>query len=442
MNASGNPKPVIGLVSLGCAKNLVDSELLLRQLAHNNIQVVFEPQSVDLLDGIIINTCGFITDAKEESVNTILEFVTAKQEGRLQKVIVMGCLSERYRVELQKEFPEVDGFFGVNELPAVIRLLDGTFNSSISGERILTTPAHYAYLKIAEGCNRRCSFCAIPEIRGKHRSRPVDDIVQEAKYLVRQGVKELLLISQDTTWYGIDRSGKREIANLMQRLAEESGAAWLRLHYTHPHQFPPDLLDVFQRYANICHYVDMPLQHINDGMLKSMRRGTDGTTIKRLIHVIREKLPDVSLRSTFITGYPGETETVFHELMHFLEDYRFDRVGAFSYSHEEGTPAYDLNDSVPEKIKLERQEAILSLQETISVDKNEEKIGKKIRVLVDEQEGDYWVARTEGDSPEIDETVLIPVKESALVAGNFYDVVVTDAAPFELMAKLPATESD
>ena len=439
MEVNRKSQRVIGLVSLGCAKNLVDSEQLFRQLAFNGIRVVFEPQSLQSLDGVIINTCGFIADAKEESIDTILEYIEAKKKGLLSSVIVMGCLSERYRNDLKAEIPEADGFFGVNELPEIIRLLDGTFNPSIAHERILTTPSHYAYLKIAEGCSRSCSFCAIPRIRGKYLSRPADAIVNEAKYIVKQGVKEILVISQDTTWYGIDRSNKREIASLMRRLAEESGAEWIRLHYTHPHQFPLDLLDVIQEYPTICRYIDIPLQHVNNEILKSMRRGTNADDIRRLIETIRERLPDVTLRSTFITGYPGETEAAFEELMRFLEITEFDRAGFFTYSHEEDTPAYKLQDAISPATKTTRQKALQELQEGISWKKNLKKVGKKIRVLVDEKEGDFWVARSEADSPEIDETILIPLSKAVLTPGNFYEVSVTGAAPFELFAEIRAT---
>ena len=426
----------IGLVSLGCAKNLVDSELLMKQLEANDFELVFDPVNTSDIDSAIINTCGFINDAKQESVNTILQFVQAKQNRLIDHVYVMGCLSERYLSKLQQEIPEVDAFFGVNDLKKIIRHIGGTYRTQLIGERKLTTPAHYAYLKIAEGCDRKCSFCAIPLIRGKHVSRPIEEIVSEASLLVKSGVKEINLISQDTTYYGLDLYKKRLLPQLLDKLANLNGIEWIRLHYTYPDGFPLELLEVVKAHPNICNYIDIPLQHISDRILKSMHRGMDGTTTRKLIDTIRQAIPDVAIRTTLIAGYPGETEKEFQELRGFVEEYRFNRLGVFAYSHEEATLAHQLKDSISEKRKIERVDELMYLQEGISLSLNLEKVGQTMKVLVDRLEGEFYVARTEYDSPEVDNEVLIDKKHKILIPGDFYTVKIIRAESFDLYAEL------
>lgn len=426
----------IGMVSLGCAKNLVDAELLMKQLEANNYELVFDPTNANDLDTAIINTCGFIGDAKKESVDTILQFVNAKINGQLQHVYVMGCLSERYQLQLRKEIPEVDEFFGVNDLKKIIRHLGGRYKSSLLGERMITSPGHFAYLKIAEGCDRKCSFCAIPLIRSKHRSRPLEDIVNEAKCLVAKGVKELNVISQDTTYYGLDIYKKRRLPELLEALAHVSGLEWIRLHYTYPDGFPLDTLDVINTYPNICKYIDIPLQHISDRILGSMRRGITANETRRLIDTIRNRIPGVAIRTTFITGYPGETAAEYKALRAFIEHARFDRLGVFTYSAEEDTLAFGLKDSVSQRVKLQRAEELMSLQEGISQSINSNKIGSTVKVILDRLEGEYFVARTEFDSPEVDNEVLIPRRGSKLKPGSFHNVIITKAESFDLYAEL------
>ncbi|MBN1198423.1 MAG: 30S ribosomal protein S12 methylthiotransferase RimO [Bacteroidales bacterium] len=426
----------IGVISLGCAKTLVDSEELIRQLEFNEFQVTFEPATGLLLDAVIINTCGFIADAREESVQTILEYTQAKNRGEVRQLIVMGCLAQRYRQELKQEIPEADAIFGVDQIPEIVRFLDGESRYPLFPSRRLTTPSHYAYLKIAEGCDRTCSFCAIPSIRGQHRSRSMEEIVSEAGSLRQQGVKELILISQDTTYYGIDLYGRKEIATLMRRIAETSEMQWIRLHYTHPHAFPHELIDVMREYPTICKYIDIPLQHISDPLLKSMKRGIDSNGTRRLLDTIREKLPGVTIRTTFITGYPGEKESHFRELCRFLMEMQFERVGIFGYSHEENTPAYSLRHTIPEKTILERKNELLTIQESISLNHNLNKVGSEMTVLIDRREGKFWIARSEGDSPEVDQEVLIPVEEAQHFSpGSFGRVIITGAEPFDLIAR-------
>jgi ribosomal protein S12 methylthiotransferase len=421
---------------LGCAKNLVDSELLMKQLEANKFELVFDPVNTAGIDSAIINTCGFINDAKQESIDTILQFVQAKQHNLIEHVYVMGCLSERYTSKLQQELPEVDAFFGVNDLKKIISHIGGTYRSQLTGERKLTTPAHYAYLKIAEGCDRKCSFCAIPLIRGNHTSRPMEEIVSEASRLVSAGVKEINLIAQDTTYYGLDLYKKRLLPELLDTLAHLKGLEWIRLHYTYPDGFPVDLLEVVRSHSNICNYIDIPLQHISDRILKSMRRGMDGKSTRKLVDTIRQNIPGVALRTTLIAGYPGETEKEFRELMSFIEEYRFDRLGVFSYSHEEDTSAFSLKDSVPEKLKRERVDELMAVQEEISLTRNTEKIGTTMKVLVDNVEENYYVARSEFDSPEVDNEVLILKQDKILIPGTFYDVTITRAESFDLYAEL------
>jgi len=426
----------IGLVSLGCAKNLVDAELLMKQLEANNYKLVIDPVDYKKIDSAIINTCGFINDAKQESIDTILEYVTAKQAGYIDHVYVMGCLSERYRSKLQKEIPEVDAFFGVNELKKIITHIGGSYKSQLLGERKITTPSHYTYLKIAEGCDRKCSFCAIPIIRGKHVSRPIDDIISEATTLTASGIKEINLISQDTTYYGLDLYKKRLLPELLTTLAKVNGLEWIRLHYTYPDGFPLELLNVVKSHPNICNYIDIPLQHISNRILKSMHRGMDGTTTRNLIDTIRQSIPGVAIRTTLIAGYPGETEKEFLELRKFIEEYRFDRLGVFAYSHEEDTGAFHLKDSVPYKNKMERVEELMRVQEEISLSLNQVKVGQTMKILVDRLEDEFYIARSEYDSPEVDNEVLISKNDTTLLPGSFYNVKITRAESFDLYGEL------
>ena len=432
---SQRKKKRIGLISLGCAKNLVDSEVLLKQLESSRIEIDFEPRSLEDIQAIVINTCGFIGDAKQESVDKILQYVNAKRQGVIERIYLMGCLTERYRNELEREIPEADGIYGINELPVIIRELGGEYRINLLGERYLTTPSHYAYIKIAEGCDRSCSFCAIPMIRGTHRSRPMEEIIREANYLSDQGVKELLVISQDTTFYGIDIYSRRTLAELLRKLALVKGIEWIRLHYAYPHAFPMEVLNVIREHPTICNYVDIPLQHINSRILRSMKRGITGDKTRKLIDKIREKIPGVSLRTTFITGYPGEKDEDIEELFRFLEQVKFDRVGVFAYSHEEGTAAFSLKDSIPAGEKQKRVAMLMNIQEEISFQLNQQKIGHTLRVLIDKKEGDSWVGRTEADSPEVDQEVLISDKSGKLEPGRFCDVTITEAGHFDLIGE-------
>lgn len=426
----------IGLVSLGCAKNLVDSELLLRQLEGNNFEFIHDPTDFSDIQTAIVNTCGFIGDAKKESVDTILQFVNAKKHNLIGKVYVMGCLSERYQNELKVEIPEVDAFFGVNDLKKIIAHLGGVYRTDLVGERKLTTPGHYAYLKIAEGCDRQCAFCVIPAIRGPHISRPVEDIIAEARRLVGNGVKEINLISQDTTYYGLDLYKKRLLPELLDSLAGISGLEWLRLHYTYPHGFPDSLLDVIKSHPNICKYIDIPLQHISDRILKSMRRGMDGKSTRKLIGQIRDKIPGVVIRTTFIAGYPGETKKEFDELSSFIQEFRFERVGVFPYSHEESTAAWELKDSISPKTKQDRVAHLMEIQEEISYSINQQKVGSVLKVLIDRKEGDFFIGRTEHDSPEIDNEVLLSAKDNDISPGSFCAVKIIKADSFDLYGEL------
>ena len=442
----------INIITLGCSKNTVDSENLAARLKAQGHTVYFDRQRNDC-DAVIINTCGFIGDAKEESINTILSAVGGKQ-----RVVVCGCLVERYRDELAKEIPEVDAWYGVHEWEKIAQDLGtnnpigtiGTIDTiGTIKNRPLSTPSHYAYLKIAEGCNRSCSYCAIPLIRGAHRSRPIDDIVAEAKALVAGGVKELIVISQDTTFYGLDLYHKRALGELLERLATESGAPWIRLHYTYPSSFPEDAIDAIARHANICNYIDIPLQHINSRILSSMQRGIDREGTLRLLDTFRTKLPDAAIRTTLIVGYPGETEKEFEELKDFVREARFDRMGCFAYSPEEGTPAESLGDPVPDEEKQRRVDELMAIQEQISLEKNQARIGKTYRCIIDRTEGDYLVGRTQYDSPEVDDEVLINTNEltdtltqshinatTVPAPGDFVDVCITDATEHDLMGRL------
>ena len=414
----------INIITLGCSKNTVDSEKLAGRLSDEGHTLYFDRQKNDC-DTVIINTCGFIGDAKEESINTILEQIAAKQRRHNKThLIVCGCLVQRYMKELKAEMPEVDEWHGTN------------FFDLSEPLRCLSTPQHYAYLKIAEGCNRSCSYCAIPLIRGAHKSRPIDELVNEAKELVANGVKEILVISQDTTYYGLDLYHRRALGELLERLANESGAAWIRLHYTYPTSFPVDAIDVIRRHSNICNYIDIPLQHINTRILNSMQRGIDREGTLRLIDTFRQQLPDVAIRTTLIVGYPGETREEFEELKEFVRQARFDRMGCFAYSPEEGTPAYSLHDDVPQEEKEQRVSELMALQEQISLEKNQERIGKTYCVLIDRIDDEFLVGRTQYDSPEVDDEVLIPLGERCIRPGDFVNAVVTDALENDLIARL------
>ena len=434
MKTKGRKKDKVNIVTLGCSKNIVDSEVMLTQLRGNQIDTTHESES-DAANIIVINTCGFIDNAKQESIDTILRYADAKEEGMVEKVFVTGCLSERYRSELQKEITNVDGWFGTMELPLLLKRFNATYKSELLGERITTTANHYAYLKISEGCDRPCTFCAIPLMRGKHVSKPIEEILLEAKNLVKNGTKEILLIAQDSTYYGLDIYKKRALADLMNQLADVEGLDWIRLHYAFPSGFPMDVLDVMAKRNNICNYLDIPLQHGSTRMLELMRRGTTREKTEALLNVIREKIPKIAIRTTLIVGHPGETEEAFLEMMDFVEKNRFERLGVFTYSHEEETHSYTMKDDVTDEVKQQRLEAIMELQEGISEEINAEKVGKKYRVLIDRFEGGQYVGRTEHDSPEVDNEVLINSNDSYLRVGDFCEVVITSASAFDLYAK-------
>lgn len=425
-------KNKVNVVTLGCSKNLYDSEILMGQLQANRFEVEHESKTDDAAI-VIINTCGFIDNAKQESIDTILRYVDAKDAGAVEKVYVTGCLSERYKPELEKEIPEVDAWFGTRDLPRLLKTLKADYKHELVGERLLTTPAHYAYFKISEGCDRPCSFCAIPLMRGKHVSIPMETLIEQAKKLASQGTKELLLIAQDSTYYGLDLYKERRLAELMNRLADVNGIEWIRLHYAFPSGFPEDVLDVMRERSNICKYLDMPLQHVSDAMLQSMRRGTTKAKTLQLVERIREKVPGIALRTTLITGYPGETEADHEEMLRWVEDTRFDRLGVFTYSHEENTHAYSLNDNVPAEVKQTRAEAVMEIQQGISAQLNQDKVGNTYNVLIDRIDGDYFIGRTEFDSPEVDNEVLVKADSSTyLRIGDFAQVKIEKAEEFDL----------
>ncbi len=432
------PRHTIRVVTLGCAKNTVDSEVLMGQLKLNNIRVLRDGEK-GREDSVIINTCGFINDAKEESIETILGFIDAKKRGKLKQVYVMGCLSERFKEPLLKEIPEVDEYFGVHDLAEIVKRMGAGYRKDLLGERYLTTPKHYAYLKIAEGCDRTCSFCAIPGIRGKHISRPIEDIIDEARKLADRGVKELLLISQDLTYYGVDLYKKQMLADLVTKLSELKLFTWIRLHYLFPTTFPDELLDIMASRPDVCNYIDIPLQHISDRILKSMRRGVDKAGTYELMAKFRQKLPGAVVRAAFIVGYPGETEEEFEELKTFIRATKFDRVGIFTYSHEEDTHAFNLVDDIQPEVKQSRAAEIMEMQQGISLELNKLKIGKTLKVLIDRVEGDYFVGRTEFDSPEVDNEVLLKSAKnnaSKLKIGEFYPVKITEADAFDLYGEI------
>lgn len=427
-------KQKINVVTLGCSKNLVDSEVLLNQLSMDGFEVVHD--SNELSDIVVINTCGFINDAKEESVNTILQFVDAKSRGNIDKLYVMGCLSERYKSDLETEIPEVDKFFGKFDLKALVGELKATYRPEFIYERKITTPSHFAYLKISEGCNRVCAFCAIPGMTGKHRSRSIEDLVRETKYLAKNGVKEILLIAQDLSYYGIDLYGKGMLAELIQKVAEVDGIEWIRLHYLYPTKFPMDILPLFKSVPKLCKYIDIPLQHSSNNVLKHMLRQVTTEETEALLQKIKEEVPGIAIRTTMLVGHPGETEADFEQLKDFVSRHRFDRLGAFTYSHEEGTYGFNkYEDNIPEEIKQARQEELMGVQQIISSQLNAEKIGQTLKVLVDREDAEFYIGRTEFDSPEVDGEVLI-TKDVLLKKGQFYSVEITGAEEFDLYGKV------
>jgi ribosomal protein S12 methylthiotransferase len=425
-------KPRVNVITLGCSKNTYDSEILMGQLKGNQFDVVHEADKVRKDDIIVINTCGFIDNAKQESIDTILQYSELKDQGKVGKVIVTGCLSERYKPELEAEITNVDAYFGTNDLQNLLRSVGADYKHELIGERLLTTPSHYAYFKIAEGCNRPCSFCAIPLMRGKHLTAPIEELVSNAKKLAQNGTKELILIAQDLTYYGLDLYGKRNLDELLRRLSDVNGIEWIRLQYAYPSGFPMEILDVMNERENICKYMDMPLQHITDNMLKSMRRGITKQKTIDVVNEIRDRVPGIAMRTTLITGYPGETEQDFEEMQRWVEDTKFDRLGCFTYSHEEKTAAHKLIDDVPEEVKQQRADAIMEIQQGISFDKNQEKIGHTFKVLIDKKDGDYFVGRTEFDSPEVDNEVLIDASVDYATVGSFVNVKIDNAEDFDL----------
>ena len=425
-------KKKINVVTLGCSKNVYDSEVLMGQLEASGKNVVHEEKG----DVVVINTCGFIDNAKEESINTILEYVDLKNQGIVEKVFVTGCLSERYKPDLEKEIPDVDQYFGTRDLPILLKHLGADYKHELVGERLTTTPKHYAYLKISEGCDRPCSFCAIPLMRGGHISTPIEKLVTEAQKLAKKGVKELILIAQDLTFYGLDIYKKRALGDLLQELIKVEGIEWIRLHYAFPSGFPEDVLDIIKTEPKICNYIDIPLQHINTDLLKAMKRGTSFEKTNVLLEKFREKVPDMAIRTTLIVGFPGETDDIFEELKQWVRDQRFDRLGCFTYSHEENTTAFVLEDNIPDEIKQKRVEEIMEIQQQISWEKNQEKVGKVFKCIFDRKEGDYFVGRTEYDSPDVDNTVLVPAKDVYISIGDFANVRITSAEDYDLIGEL------
>lgn len=433
MRTKSTGRKKINLITLGCSKNVYDSEVLMSQLKANGKEVSHEADHGDI---IVINTCGFIDNAKEESVNTILEYVDLKDQGKVEKVFVTGCLSERYKPDLEREIPDVDQYFGTRELPLLLKALGADYKHELVGERLTTTPRHYAYLKISEGCDRPCSFCAIPLMRGGHVSTPIEKLVKEAENLAKGGTKELILIAQDLTYYGLDIYKKRALADLLKEFVKVEGIQWIRLHYAFPSGFPEDVLDVIREEPKVCNYIDIPLQHISTDILKSMRRGTTYEKTNALLDAFRTKVPGMAIRTTLIVGYPGETEAHFEEMKQWIKDQRFDRMGCFAYSHEENTHAYHLVDDVPDEVKQARVEELMEIQSQISWELNQEKIGKEFKVLIDRKEGNYFVGRTEFDSPDVDNEVLIPAEDVYLSPGEFVQVVIERAEEFDLYGKL------
>lgn len=435
MKTKGNTATKVNIVTLGCSKNLVDSENILTQLRGNDIETTHEAQN-DEANVVIVNTCGFIENAKQESIDTILQYADAKENGLIDKLYVTGCLSQRYKDDLEKEIPIVDAYFGTRDLPLLLKKFKADYKHELVGERLTTTPRHYAYMKIAEGCDRPCSFCAIPLMRGKHVSHPMEELVKSAQTMAKNGTKELILIAQDLTYYGLDIYRKRNLSELMARLADVEGIEWIRLQYAYPSGFPLDILDAIKQYPNICNYLDMPLQHGSSRVLKLMRRGINREKTEQLIDTIRQKVPEIALRTTLIAGHPGETEEDFEEMYQFVEKSRFDRLGIFTYSHEENTHAYSMEDDVPEEIKEERAGQIMALQQEISAELNQHKAGKVLKVMIDRKEGGYFIGRTEHDSPEVDNEVLISAENTYLPIGEFAPIRITEATEFDLYGKL------
>lgn len=431
MRTKSLKKNKINVITLGCSKNTYDSEVLMGQLKANGKDVAHEQEG----NIVVINTCGFIDNAKEESVNTILEYVDKKEQGLVDKVFVTGCLSERYRPDLEKEIPDVDQYFGTTELPLLLKALGADYKHELLGERLTTTPKNYAYLKIAEGCDRPCSFCAIPLMRGKHVSQPIEKLVKEAEGLAKNGVKELILIAQDLTYYGLDLYKKRNLAELLENLTKVEGIEWIRLHYAFPSGFPMDVLDLMKREPKICNYIDIPLQHISDDILKSMKRGTTKEKTTKLLQEFRERVPGMAIRTTLIVGYPGETQQDFEILRDWVQEMKFERLGCFTYSHEENTGAFALEDNVPQEVKQARAAEIMDLQSQISWDLNQEKIGQTFKCVIDRKEGQYFIGRTKFDSPDVDNEVLVDASKFYLKTGDFVNLKVTDATEFDLYAE-------
>ncbi|MDX1943259.1 MAG: 30S ribosomal protein S12 methylthiotransferase RimO [Saprospiraceae bacterium] len=428
-------KDKVNVITLGCSKNLVDSENIITQLRGNQYDVVHDSNDEDA-NVIIVNTCGFIDLAKQESIDTILEYAEVKKQGDIEKLYVTGCLSQRYRDDLALEIPEVDAWFGTLELPQLLAKFNADYKHELIGERLITTAPHYAYLKISEGCNRTCSFCAIPLMRGTHVSKPIEQLVKEAESLARRGVKELMLIAQELTYYGLDIYKKRELPRLLEALAQVNGIEWIRLHYAYPSKFPTEIFDVIATQPKVCNYLDMPLQHANNAVLDRMRRQITKEETIELIELARQKVPGLTLRTTMLVGFPGETEAEFQDLCDFVQEMRFDRLGVFQYSHEEDTRAYELEDDVPAEVKAERANRLMEIQQEISFEKNQEKVGKTLKVLFDRKEGEYFIGRTEGDSPEVDNEVLISAKNQYIRIGDFANVHITEVTEYDLFGEL------
>jgi ribosomal protein S12 methylthiotransferase len=435
MKTRSAKKDKVNVITLGCSKNLVDSENIVTQLQGNEIEVTHEDSDSDA-NVVIVNTCGFIDLAKEESINTILNYAEVKKEGGIDKLYVTGCLSQRYKDDLEQEIPEVDAYFGTMELPALLEKFEADYKHELIGQRKITTLPHYAYLKISEGCNRTCSFCAIPLMRGKHISRSIEDLVAEAKNLAKNGVKELMLIAQELTYYGLDLYKERALAKLLDALADVDGIEWIRLHYAYPSKFPTEIFEVMARRKEICNYLDIPLQHANNDVLHRMRRQITQEETRALIETAREMVPGIAIRTTFLVGYPGETEEEFADLCEFVEDMKFERVGVFKYSHEENTIAHDVEDDIDQELKQERANQLMEIQQQISLEKNEALVGQKFKVLFDRKEGEFFIGRTEFDSPEVDNEVLLNAKENFVRLGDFAEVEITEAADYDLYAKL------
>ncbi|HNO71515.1 MAG TPA: 30S ribosomal protein S12 methylthiotransferase RimO [Bacteroidia bacterium] len=432
MKTKTHKKNKVNVITLGCSKNLVDSEVLMGQLRANKIEVEHK-DVIDDANIVIVNTCGFIENAKQQSIDTILRCVEAKENGHIEKVIVAGCLSERYKEDLMKEMPQVDAWFGTRDLPALLKTLKADYKHELIGERLLTTPSHYAYLKISEGCDRPCSFCAIPIMRGKHVSIPMEQLVEQAKHLVKNGTKEIILIAQDLTYYGLDIYKKRNLAQLLEKLSDIDGLDWIRLHYAYPSGFPMEVLDVMQKRKNICKYLDIPLQHISDVMLTSMRRGITKAKTVELVNKIREKVPGIAIRTTLICGYPGETQKDHEEMLEWVKESKFERLGVFAYSHEENTHAYLLQDDVSPAVKKKRVEAVMKLQQKISIELNKKMVGKEFKVLFDRKEGNYFIGRTQFDSPDVDNLVFVDAKKNYVRVGDFANVKITKAKEYDLI---------